>query len=142
MKKIYTGILPGMALLVLLSGCINLMADRAARYRDMAVEQQFDNYTRLAIVENGPCVIDVENSLSSNEWLRITIKDQPKLWKLYEIPAKSSTTIELGSMVYILQLIDPETGQPTSSATSVSHSGASIVITTGTGFPFNIHIPE
>jgi hypothetical protein len=130
-----------LAAVMTLSACMGYLVNRAQNAQDGLIEAKFDVYSQTPGENGGVCYLKIQNTLTEPQYVKITIVEDPEVWKIFEIPAVDIVELQLGGVDYVLQLVDQDTGEVTSNKFPVSEGQYNVAISYGTGLPFDIYIP-
>ncbi len=88
---------------VVLTGCLGILEKRAERSEQGLAEARFETYSKLAGAENGISIIEINNALSKDVSIKITMVEEEDAWKLFEVPGQDTLKIEVGTTDYLLE---------------------------------------
>jgi hypothetical protein len=110
----------------MLLGCLGGLGGRAEKSKQALTESRFETYTKLIEAEKGINIIEINNKLSQEVTLKITLLEEEDAWKEFAISGQDTLRLELGATNYLLEV---RTEEGLSDELSISAEDAIIDIT-------------
>ena len=87
-----------------LLGCLGGLGGRADRAQQGLAESRFETYTQLIGAEKGISIIEINNRLSKEVTLKITLLEEEDAWKEFVLAGQDTLRLELGATNYLLEV--------------------------------------
>lgn len=103
MKRYWLIFLAGVIVSVALTGCLGMIKNQVQQSERGLAEAKFDTYSRQAVVEHGPSILEINNELAEEISIKLTVVDHEEGWKIFEMAGHDTVTLELGAIDYLLE---------------------------------------
>jgi hypothetical protein len=88
----------------MLLGCLGGLGNRAGRAKQGLAESRFETYTKLIGTEKGISIVEINNKLSKEVTLKVTLLEEEDAWKEFELSGHDTLRLELGATNYLLEV--------------------------------------
>ncbi len=104
MKKYLLTIVFSVFVFFMLLGCLGGLGGRAKEAKQNLAESKFETYTKLIGAEKGINFIEINNTLSKEITLKITLLEEEDAWKEFKLSGQDTLRLELGATDYLLEV--------------------------------------
>ncbi|NBD36172.1 MAG: hypothetical protein GVY30_09260 [Chloroflexi bacterium] len=94
----------GLILFSVLLGCLGGLGGRPDSAQQGLAESRFESYTQLIGAEKGISIIEINNRLSKEVTLKITLLEEEDAWKEFVLAGQETLRLELGATNYVLEV--------------------------------------